>query len=560
MAHDANSAMRSVEGVGLRDQLSRLNAILVLSMLMIECTDDDQIVTLGATAVPSFADCALVGVLSVDGVERLWRPGPAGNECPAGLESLSADGGPVQVPDAVWAWAFGLGALESALGYLVVASGQDVGTDGRFLLRVLAQQMGVALRNSRLHRAERVAAAELATVNTRLEQTVDALELRMAIHDRLTHAAVSGEGMEGIARAVHEVTGRTVVIEDRFGNVRAWAGGDGPPAYSKDPATRRELLVRRLLRTGTYEWESGRYLQAASPRVDTVSVIALLDPERTARDEDLMALEYGATILSLELARLRSVADTEVRLRRDLVEDLLAVTNLASAVERGETFQHDLTAPHLVAVFEGRGRAKNDDHFFSAVRRATNERGLGSLIVGRSGSVVLITDRETDWDALRAAILRELAGGACRIGVGGWTRGVDDFGTSFREARMSLSLLGTQPGSPQVAVFDRLGVYRLLALTDDPREVDRFVGEWLGALLSYDAKRHAELVPTLTAYLETGGRYNDTADRLLIHRSTLKYRLQRIREISGHALGDPDVDFNLKLACRAWQTQRALRG
>jgi DNA-binding PucR family transcriptional regulator len=39
----------------------------------------------------------------------------------------------------------------------------------------------------------------------------------------------------------------------------------------------------------------------------------------------------------------------------------------------------------------------------------------------------------------------------------------------------------------------------------------------------------------------------------------LKYRLQRIGEISGHDLSDPDTSFNLQLAIRAWHTLAALR-
>jgi DNA-binding PucR family transcriptional regulator len=44
-----------------------------------------------------------------------------------------------------------------------------------------------------------------------------------------------------------------------------------------------------------------------------------------------------------------------------------------------------------------------------------------------------------------------------------------------------------------------------------------------------------------------------------VHRSTLKYRLQRIRDLSGLDLNDPDVHFNLQLATRAWGTMQALR-
>jgi len=84
------------------------------------------------------------------------------------------------------------------------------------------------------------------------------------------------------------------------------------------------------------------------------------------------------------------------------------------------------------------------------------------------------------------------------------------------------------------------------------------VTQWLGSLLEYDERRNSELVHTLYRYLECGGHYDETAGALLIHRSTLKYRLQRIREISQLSIGDADVNFNLQLACRAWGTLKAL--
>jgi DNA-binding PucR family transcriptional regulator len=66
-------------------------------------------------------------------------------------------------------------------------------------------------------------------------------------------------------------------------------------------------------------------------------------------------------------------------------------------------------------------------------------------------------------------------------------------------------------------------------------------------------------VPTLTAFLDLGQAYEPTCTAVAIHRSTLKYRLQRIREISGHDLSDPDTRFNLQLATRAWRTLCAVR-
>jgi DNA-binding PucR family transcriptional regulator len=113
-------------------------------------------------------------------------------------------------------------------------------------------------------------------------------------------------------------------------------------------------------------------------------------------------------------------------------------------------------------------------------------------------------------------------------------------------------------GTDRVTMFDQLGVYRLLAEVPDPASIDHFVRESLGDLIDYDAAKRTDLVLTLSEYLGHGGNYDATAKALAVHRSTLRYRLQRIRDISGHDLTDPETLFNLQLATRARQTLLAL--
>ena len=72
----------------------------------------------------------------------------------------------------------------------------------------------------------------------------------MQIHERLTAVAAAGEGSAGIAQALHDLTGLPVAIEDRYGNLRAWAGPDRPDPYPKPPATTREQLLRGLMTRG----------------------------------------------------------------------------------------------------------------------------------------------------------------------------------------------------------------------------------------------------------------------------------------------------------------------
>ena len=105
----------------------------------------------------------------------------------------------------------------------------------------------MALANARLHTQQRRQATELIDINQQLADTVAALERSTAIHDRLTRVASAGEGQKGIAEAVHKLTGYAVAIEDRHGNLRAWAGPDCPDPYPKQAPDQRDATVRDAL-------------------------------------------------------------------------------------------------------------------------------------------------------------------------------------------------------------------------------------------------------------------------------------------------------------------------
>jgi sugar diacid utilization regulator len=543
----------------LRERLGEFRALLVISLLMTESVNEDQILELAVSSAPGLGSWRVEGYSFTDGQ---WRPGiPCPDPSPPGLAgrlaALGAAGGKVELAGRGWAWAYPLRGADGLLGHLVASCDLEPSAEERFLIQVLAQQTGVAVSNARLHAKERATAAELAATNAALAGTVTSLQRSMDIHERLTRVAVSGEGQPGIARALHELTGMPVAIEDRYGNLSAWAGPGQPSPYPKESFAKREQVLRRLMRAGRPVRDGERLILLASPRSDVIGVLALIDPGHTADKADLVALEHGATVLSMELARLRGIADTELRLRRDLVHDLLAGIDDESALPRAEALDYDLRRPHRVVIVEGKGRARAHDALLGAVRRAMRRGRQAGLFETWSGAVAIVTADQVSWEQFRRAIVSDL-GGQCYIGVGGFCARPSELPRSLREAQLALRLQKTLLPGSGACEYPKLGIFRMLAAIPDLTDVDRFVRDWLGSLLDYDERRKAELVHTLTQYLEHGGNYDATAAELSVHKSTLKYRLQRIRELTGLELNDPDVHFNLQLATRAWGTLQAL--
>ena len=549
-------------GLPSREQLSNLEDLLALSLRMANTSDEEAILRLAGTAVPALTHCRLVGAHLADDTWHLTTDDADARrrvDVEMQLAGLGAAGGPIVVGTETWGWAYPLGSLGRHFGFLAVSADAEPSPPEQLLLRVLTQQTGVALGNARLHSQQRRQAVELLDINNRLADTVAALERSTAIHDTLTEVAVAGEGQDGIAKAIHELTGFSVAVEDRYGNLRAWAGPNRPDPYQKESPDRRAAMVSSALDAARPIRYNGHLLIAASPRDDVVGILALVDPDEVAGDDARVAIEHGATVLAMELARLSGLAETELRLRRDFVDELLAGTDESSAIARAEALGYDLERLHRVVVVEADPGTRDGGELFHAVRRAARDHGVGTLLSVRGASVVVLADTDRPWESFRSAVARELVGGGCRVGVGSACDNVADFPRSYRDARLALRVQRVAGGG-RTTMFDELGVYRLLAGVDDLDKLDRFVRRWLGKLLDYDMNKEAsDLVTTLGEYLDCGGNYDATAAALSVHRSTVKYRLQRIREISGHDLGSPDVNFNLQLAVRAWRTLTILR-
>jgi sugar diacid utilization regulator len=546
------------EELSLREQLSSLRGLLAISLLMMERRDERDVLHLAATAVPGLVRCRTVGLyLAGSGWQAAptFRSDAERHRLTVQLDRCPRPGGPVAVAGEAWAWAFPLRSVEEAIGHLVVAGPAEPSSSGLLLLRSLAQQTGIAIANTRLH------ASKQAT-NAALAETVAALQRKTAIHDRFTQVALNGGGHDGIVHALHELTGLPAGIEDRAGNLLSWAGPEQSRPSRPATTSRREKLADRAIRAGHPVRADGRLFTVARPRADVVGVLLLVDPDQQAGEPETVALEHGATVLAIELARLLSLAETELRLGVDLVGDLIGGTDGDGAHRRAQALGHDLTRPHRVLVVGGRHARAEPDALTAAVREAWGG-AKPPLLMHRANTVVLLVPvrsaaDESPWQLLAAGLSGTPAGRGCRIGVGGLCQAPADYPRSYREGQLALRLAEFSGRRQSVVCYDTLGVYQLLSEVADPTGVDAFVRRWLGPLLEYDERRGASLVKTLSRYLDAGGNYDATAAELALGRSTVRYRLARIREISGHDLTDPDTRFQLQLASRAWFTLQSL--
>ena len=546
----------------LREQLSSLRGLLALSMLMTERRQPDEIIHLAATAVPALVAARTLGAHLTFGEGARWHETSGTLNEPmtradvlSQLQHLPGSGGELSIADMRWAWAFGLLSPAETVGYLIVTADHRPEEADLLLLRSLAQQTGIALANARLHTTH-------SATHTVLNETINSLRNKTAIHDRFTKVALAGGGQQGVVDALFELTGLPASIEDRSGKVVASAGPPGTQIHRATFSRKREQVWQSALRSGHPIRVDDRLLTVVRPHPDVLGVLMLVDPGQLADDHESVALEHAATVLAIELARLHGLAETELRLGRNLVADLISGAG-DEVFDRAQALGHDLGRPHRVIMVSSDRRDDSPDEFLLRVREslsgsivATGSTPPPLLMPAGQAIVALVPYKSTETELLSS--LLKAAGRGGRIGVGGICRKPTDFPRSHREAQLALRVSEMPRSNSAILRYDDLGVYQLLSENSDPRTLQTFVQRWLGSLIDYDADHESDLTETLSAFLDVGGNYDATAQALHIGRSTVRYRIRRIQQITGHDLSDPEVRFQVQLAVRAWATVQVL--
>ena len=261
------------------------------------------------------------------------------------------------------------------------------------------------------------------------------------------------------------------------------------------------------------------------------------------------------TLLALELERSRSpeweseeaagafvmaVLRREVTDRRDIVAQ---AAELGADLDRGAGVVVLRAAPRAAQTGEWRERV------LVLAQRALRSLAPGSLAASDGGEaaaeIAAIVPAEDDERLARAAagLSRELDDslGGFHLTVGRSRRAPTRSTSTAPAARRAWRSTSARPRAAPLLAFEDTGAYRLLlpAMSEDPAELERFYAETIQPLVAYDEQYETELVATVEAYLDNDGNVAATAKQLFTHRHTIRYRLERVRELCGHDVSAP---------------------
>ena len=115
------------------------------------------------------------------------------------------------------------------------------------------------------------------------------------------------------------------------------------------------------------------------------------------------------------------------------------------------------------------------------------------------------------------------------LGIGSQMKDLGQVYLSYKRAKAAI-LMATQFELP-IVFFEDMGVYQILFSIEDKQILIEMYHRLLQPLIDYDQKHHGELEKTLFYYLIYGESQITMAKNLYMHRNTINYRMNKIKEL-----------------------------
>ena len=376
---------------------------------------------------------------------------------------------------------------------------------------------------------------------TRREASAPDLRALQEISD----AVQAGAGLPEVLRSAARALNASLILIDRSGAVLAVA--------ARSPADERSLM------------RGGDNVRTVELRVAETPVGQLRMRAREREPEDSL-LRLVSTLIGSEVERVRAPEraseEAATSFQRAVLEGRIG--NREDLLARGKELGTDLASGGSVVVVRAHPRSPTEDDWRPRLL-AVGGRGARSIASGAiaaptpedAGEVIMLipdADGETG-RRVTAAVTRELESGlpgfAFAIGRSRHAANPLDLHRARNEALLAANVV---EGDPErfVLAYEESGTYQLLLPhMNDPAELQRFYDETVRPLVAYDDQYETDLLGTLSTFLDCDANVNATAARLFTHRHTVRYRFERVRELTGLDVSSTDGREKLSLGLKA---------
>lgn len=286
-----------------------------------------------------------------------------------------------------------------------------------------------------------------------------------------------------------------------------------------------------------------------------------------------MTLNHALNVYAVQFIKQKVALDIREQVKDGFFHRLLSqhIQDKSEIREYANLLNWNIDKPHTIGVFAidfDKADQKSDlfetnarrNWIWERIRDYVSRMEQGIVLTRQDDYVIVIVPQEsskgdfwkTFYESVRKLILAEFDKASIHAGISQEANHIEDYTLCYKQAQKTLTILCTHFPNEGYFSFHQLGSYSVLYHLSDPFAVPLFIKTYIEPLLQYGHGKNRDLFNTLRVYLQTNGNIKDAAEILYIHRSSLKYRLEKIRDLLKNDIDDAEQRFNLMLAYKLY--------
>ncbi|MEK8130377.1 PucR family transcriptional regulator ligand-binding domain-containing protein [Paenibacillus filicis] len=399
----------------------------------------------------------------------------------------------------------------------------------------------------------------------------------------ITELAMGGKGIPALVEAVQQMAENMITLGSEIPSLESisWNRKVSPLTWAQKnelKIAKRSIRMERLLN------------QRSTPCIVTPLLlndelygdVTCWQTKREFVEQDFLVLDRTVPLMALEFLKVITRADVEQSYRDDFLSEVLLgnVKDPVEVMDKGRMFNWDLDKDYQVFAISCTDPSKplgKPDH--EALRAQERKRKLllkvydifrfdahQAIVTIRKELIVVLYPWDripgTDKTDARKPGVMELAASARRqlsqefselqfsVGIGRFYPGLTGLHEGYKEAVKAIQLGKPLSGETRCVHYEELGIFRILGQMKDWREMEKLYEETIGKLVEYDWGHNASLVVTLKEYFANNCSLADTAEKLFVHVNTMKYRLQKIEQLTDCSVHDAEQRLLLQMGLK----------
>lgn len=382
------------------------------------------------------------------------------------------------------------------------------------------------------------------------------LEYSQKIYKQLTKLVLNNQGLNSIAVTLAEMIKKPVVILDLFYNPIVQNFNSTKDLKSFFCLTEEIKSISNLIsaKSQYIRLNNGDqvYLISITTGSETLGYLCVLNPEDSMEEMDEIAIEHSATLAALVMLKEIAVKEAENSLREDFLEETLKGVNSPQILaKKAATFGYDKNKGYHLALFnltswEIMANCKTENQLFilkkyllTFIEQCISKYSLRYMYKFSHDKILLLLQvSNEDFPLVEKAsqeiidmIKAKYGSYGIVVGISNYYSKLENLNLAYQEASRAIELAGI--ANKTVTLFTDIEVYNLFYEISRQDFSQSFFKEKLGLLIEYDKKNGSQMVTTLEHFLVCNCNLQETSTSLYVHRHTLRYRLQRIKEITG---------------------------